>query len=309
MASNYPGTLDTYTNPVGTNTLDAPDHAAQHANINDSMLQVQATLGTTAGTALFNAFGASDKPEKKGVITIGTTPYTTSGTLAADYYLKYNGTNIIGGTVASGGVQFWSTVPGTPTRLADATVAITDTGGTLNYQYLFNRDIVLKWLNGGTTQLAKIESISTAANTVTWTIVGNAYGTGGSSLQYGLLPAMREDFLIAGNASTGAVTNMSKPWYAPFPINLISADLMVESTAVGSGTYTFDVVRNGTSVFTTLPAVTTGTADFGNAVTSPTTSVPANDKFTINQTTGGTSAPTDITVRQWYIPTSWLYKT
>lgn len=309
MSSNYPGTLDTYTNPVGTNTLDSPDHASQHTNINDAMLKVQATLGTTSGTALFNSFGASDKPEKKGVITIGTTAYTTSGTLATSDFLKYNGTNIVGGTVASGGVQFWSTVPGNPTRLADATIAITDTGGTNNYQYLFNRDLVLKWSNGGTTQLAKIESISTAANTITWTIVGNAYGTGGSSLQYGLIPCMREDFLVAGNAGTGALTNVSKPWYVPFPIYPISGDLTVEGTAVGTGTTTFDVMQNGTSIYTTKMSVTTGTADFGRAVTAPTTAIPAKDKLTINQTTGGTSPPSDITVRQWYIPVSWVYKT
>jgi len=50
MATNYPGSLDTFSNPTSSSTLDSPSHAAQHANINDAMEAVQAKLGAGAGT-------------------------------------------------------------------------------------------------------------------------------------------------------------------------------------------------------------------------------------------------------------------
>lgn len=50
MATNFPGSLDSFTNPSSSSTLDSPSHAAQHANINDAMVAVQTKLGIGAGT-------------------------------------------------------------------------------------------------------------------------------------------------------------------------------------------------------------------------------------------------------------------
>ena len=50
MATNFPGSLDSFTNPSSSSTLDSPSHAAQHANINDAMVAVQTKLGVGAGT-------------------------------------------------------------------------------------------------------------------------------------------------------------------------------------------------------------------------------------------------------------------
>lgn len=50
MATNFPTSLDSFTNPSSSSTLDSPSHAAQHANINDAMEAVQAKLGVGAGT-------------------------------------------------------------------------------------------------------------------------------------------------------------------------------------------------------------------------------------------------------------------
>lgn len=86
MASTYPTTLDSFINPIGTNTQDNPDHAGQHANINDSMVQVQKTLGTTAGTSVLKNFASGDfaariNGETLGTPTIGT--ITVPGTTTA----------------------------------------------------------------------------------------------------------------------------------------------------------------------------------------------------------------------------------
>ena len=44
MATNFPGSLDSFTNPTSGSTLDSPSHAAQHANVNDAVEAIEAAL-------------------------------------------------------------------------------------------------------------------------------------------------------------------------------------------------------------------------------------------------------------------------
>ena len=58
MATNWPTSRDTFTNPTSGDTLDSPSHAAQHANINDAVEAMQLYAGLvlvktqTIGTAV-----------------------------------------------------------------------------------------------------------------------------------------------------------------------------------------------------------------------------------------------------------------
>jgi hypothetical protein len=45
MATNWPTSRDTFTNPSSGDTLDSPSHAAQHANINDAVEAMQLYAG------------------------------------------------------------------------------------------------------------------------------------------------------------------------------------------------------------------------------------------------------------------------
>lgn len=47
MATNYPGSLDTFTNPVATDLLSSATvpHAAQHDNLNDAVKAIETALG------------------------------------------------------------------------------------------------------------------------------------------------------------------------------------------------------------------------------------------------------------------------
>lgn len=45
MATNFPASLDTFTNPAPTDNLSTVSHSGQHDNINDAMAQVQAKIG------------------------------------------------------------------------------------------------------------------------------------------------------------------------------------------------------------------------------------------------------------------------
>jgi len=48
MATNYPGALDSLTNPTATDTLDSVTvpHASQHTDINDAVTAIETELGT-----------------------------------------------------------------------------------------------------------------------------------------------------------------------------------------------------------------------------------------------------------------------
>lgn len=50
MASSYPTSLDTFTNPTGSDNQDSPDHATQHADANDAVEALEAKVGTGSGT-------------------------------------------------------------------------------------------------------------------------------------------------------------------------------------------------------------------------------------------------------------------
>ena len=45
MATNFPASLDTLTNPSATDTLDSPPHDEQHADANDAIEALQAKVG------------------------------------------------------------------------------------------------------------------------------------------------------------------------------------------------------------------------------------------------------------------------
>ena len=45
MATNFPGSLDSLTNPTGSDTLSSPSHSSQHADANDAIEALQAKVG------------------------------------------------------------------------------------------------------------------------------------------------------------------------------------------------------------------------------------------------------------------------
>jgi hypothetical protein len=50
--TNYPGSIDSFTDPASSNPMNAPSHSGQHTNINDAMVAVQTAIGTTAAPKL-----------------------------------------------------------------------------------------------------------------------------------------------------------------------------------------------------------------------------------------------------------------
>ena len=112
MATNFPGGTDVLTNPVGTNLLDNPDHAAQHTNANDAIEAIESNVGTNSGTNIFNNF------------TVGQFPLRVTGGGATGTHI----TTLVGGTFAN------TALIGTP-QISGGTIGggiVNATGGTLN---------------------------------------------------------------------------------------------------------------------------------------------------------------------------------
>jgi hypothetical protein len=79
MATNYPGALDSYTNPTSTDTLDSATvpHATQHTNLNDAVVAVETALGTNlskvAALAVANTF-TQPQTANSFIVTSSTVP-------------------------------------------------------------------------------------------------------------------------------------------------------------------------------------------------------------------------------------------
>lgn len=91
MATNFPTNLDNFTNPTSGNTLASPDHAAQHANINDAVEALEAKVGVnSSAVTTSHDYKIAQLEGKSPTITLGgdltgsvTLTNLGSGTLSA----------------------------------------------------------------------------------------------------------------------------------------------------------------------------------------------------------------------------------
>src|SRR3990167_634999 len=58
-ATNFPTSLDTLTNPAGTDSVATVSHSGQHSNANDAIEALEAKLGIGAGTPVANTLFSS----------------------------------------------------------------------------------------------------------------------------------------------------------------------------------------------------------------------------------------------------------
>ena len=77
MATNFPTSLDAFTNPTSTDTLDSPPHDTQHADANDAIEALQAKVGVD-GSAVTSSLDY--KLNAIGTWTTYTPTITASGT-------------------------------------------------------------------------------------------------------------------------------------------------------------------------------------------------------------------------------------
>lgn len=102
--SSYPGTIDSFSVVAGTTSVSAADHAGIHNKEGSAVVNIENTLGTTAGTSVLKNFTAGNFSEREGTLTFGSNRYSLGvSALSQGQYLNYNGTNVVGSSVAASG--------------------------------------------------------------------------------------------------------------------------------------------------------------------------------------------------------------
>jgi hypothetical protein len=117
MASNYPTSLDNFTNPSSGASLSSPSHAGQHSDINDAVEAVEAKLGIGSSPASSAANGAvltangsgSTSWTYPGLVFISRTNYTGAAVVNIDNVFTSNFTayRVIGMTNPSAYLALW----------------------------------------------------------------------------------------------------------------------------------------------------------------------------------------------------------
>ena len=217
MATNYPSSLDSFTNPTATDTLDSATvpHAAQHDNINDAVLAIETALGASLGNVVLPARSIST-----------TAPLTGGGDLSANRTLAVSA----GSTSTAGVLQLTDSVSSTSTTtaatpnsvktaydLANAAVAKTAykaSWGSDSVQETFTRFFATSSLTIATgtmryVQFVPVQDITVSSIAISSGSVSSAtvtlarfgiYAINGSSLQ--LVARTASDTTIFNTAST-----------------------------------------------------------------------------------------------------------
>lgn len=110
MATNFPTSVDNFTNPTANDSLNLPSHSTQHANANDAIEAVE--------DYLLNGVG------KNGLVHINTTTITSAATIAVNncFTSNYDNYRIIYRGIQNtsyGTHEMQFTISGTPTGTAN----------------------------------------------------------------------------------------------------------------------------------------------------------------------------------------------
>jgi hypothetical protein len=120
MATNFPGSLDTLTNPTSSDSLSSPSHSAQHANVNDAVEALQAKVGVDSSAVTTSLDYKVAQLEALGT-AVAFTPSWTNFTVGNGteewYYIRIGdfvhvyGNTLLGSTSVVGGSQFYINPP------------------------------------------------------------------------------------------------------------------------------------------------------------------------------------------------------
>ena len=243
---------------------------------------------TTAGDTIYG--GASGVPTRLGVGTAGQVLTVNSGATAPEW-----------ADASGGGSSLWTLMPGTPTRVSNTQLTITDTSNTLKLDLLLSRLTCIKWTESSTLKQAMIVSATYATNTVTINIIGDVLTSiDASSMKYFAQKASFYKFAYAG--SVGAVsTNVANKIKCEVAGKIYGLDFWAGTA--GSGTTTIDLNKNGSTITTTKASIIT-TGDSVSGVTADNGTVTAvGDYLTLDiDAIAATTVIIDAYVNVYYLP-------
>lgn len=206
----------------------------------------------------------------------------------------------------SSGSSFWTTMPGTPTRVGNTSFTVT--GDVTTY---VAKGMIIKWTESSTVRVAMVSIPSTYGSpNTTITIIGDTMASiDSSSLKYAQIGAepFQKNFAVAGTiGATG--TNVANTYYATEPMRVIGADLQVGTVASTSGTTTVDINKNGTTFMTTKATLAYNVASSPTPFTADSaTSFALGDKVTLDiDGVTSTTFPVDLYLNLYVFPTRYL---
>ncbi len=218
MASNFPTSLDNFTNPSSGNTLDSPSHSLQHSDINDAVEALEAKLGIGASPA-----GSATSGQVLTAGTAGTTTWSTP--------------NAAGLTLIK--TQSFSAVAST--SVDDVFSATYD-----NYKIICaftSGDVNVNWrlrVSGADNTTSNYHSHRQASDTnaTTYSAASNAAGT---------------SFQFTSSAGANSVKGVDFTVYNPFATNnTLFNGMHSYSSASGAGLYSGGNVHGGFSATTSF---------------------------------------------------------
>ena len=158
MATSFPSGLDALTNPTSSDGLNSPDHAGQHANVNDAVEALEAKVGVN-GSAVTSSLDYMVAASK--VVTDKVDPASAS----TNQVLKFNGSKFVPATGAS--VTVSDTPPTSPTPQAGDQWYESDTGRQLIYYDGF-------WVEIGSTATTNVNANDLSGTVLASNVVSSA---------------------------------------------------------------------------------------------------------------------------------------
>jgi hypothetical protein len=175
MATNFPGSLDSLTNPSSGDTLASPSHSGQHANANDAIEALQAKVGVD-GSAVTTSldYKVAQAATLTGTQTLTnktlTSPVINNGVVQGlEESWSYNNQAISGAetmdTLTSTAYYNYTTATGNFTLNVRG-----NSGTTLSSLLAVGDSITVAWAitNGATARYLTAFSVDGSAQTVKW---------------------------------------------------------------------------------------------------------------------------------------------
>ena len=214
MTTSFPSGLDALTNPTSSDGLNSPDHAGQHADLNDAVEALEAKVGVdgSAVTSSLDYMVAASK-----VVTDKVDPASAS----TNQVLKFNGTKFVPATGAS--VTVSDTPPTSPTPQAGDQWYESDSGRQLIYYDGF-------WVEIGSTATTNVNANDLSGTVLASNVVSSSLTSFGSSPILAGTPTAPT--ATAGTNTTQVATTAFVTTAA------INAAPQITVYTSGSGTYT-----------------------------------------------------------------------
>jgi hypothetical protein len=264
---------------TGSNGVQGPTGASPTGSIGITGTQgITGFMGITGTIGITGQYGITGR--------IGITGVQGITGVASTYWM-----NMIGST-------------GRGYRTATYSVNVFDTASTRNFQYIYDRTTIIKWVGSAVTSyfgMVSVVTASTDAVSVNW--VGDASLSGHTGFQYAPVDRARQiDFAVAG--TLGAANDVAGHWYAPTLIKVFGADARVGTEAA---TCTVDINKAGTTMFTTKLTLATAASSVNMTADSETTAA-FGTTFSVDIDSVGTTAPIDLYVSLYVAPKNNLYR-